>query len=54
MSASAAEYVRSQHGLDRVADAYAAALEEVAAGETARAPMVTELPARSSGVPLGA
>jgi glycosyltransferase involved in cell wall biosynthesis len=54
MSASAREYVGSRHDLERVADAYAAALEEVAAGEGARVPIVAELPARSSEVPLGA
>ncbi len=54
MSASAREYVGSRHDLEHVADAYAAALEEVAAGEGARVPIVTELPARSSEVPLGA
>ena len=54
MSASASEYVRSEHDLGRVADAYAAALEYVAAGDVARVPVVAELPARSSGVPLGA
>jgi glycosyltransferase involved in cell wall biosynthesis len=54
MSASAREYVGSRHDLEHVADAYAAALEEVAAGEGARVPIVAELPARSSEVPLGA
>ena len=48
MSASARAYVRSEHALDRVAHAYAAALEEVAVGETVRAPAVAR-----SRVPLG-
>jgi hypothetical protein len=49
MSASASAYVRSEHALDRVAQAYAAALEEVAVGETVRVPAVAR-----SRVPLGA
>ena len=48
MSASALAYIRSEHALDRVAHAYADALEEVAVGDTARAPAVAR-----SRVPLG-
>ena len=33
LGAAAAAYVRCEHGLDRVADAYVAALEEAAGGE---------------------
>jgi glycosyltransferase involved in cell wall biosynthesis len=54
MSASAAEYVGSRHDLESVAAAYATAIESVAAGDGARAPVVAELPTRPDGVPLGA
>ena len=36
MGADAAEYARREHSLDRVADDYVAALEEVAGGEAVR------------------
>jgi glycosyltransferase involved in cell wall biosynthesis len=36
MGAAAAEYARREHSLDRVADGYVAALEEVAGGEAVR------------------
>jgi hypothetical protein len=46
MSVAAREYLESQHRLDHVADAYAAAIAEAAVGDTARAPAVAELPGR--------
>jgi hypothetical protein len=54
MSAAAGECVRSEHALDRIAEAYASALEEVAAGVTARVPIGAARAARSGGVALGA
>ena len=43
MSAAAREYVRREHDLDRVADAYVAALEEAAGGEAVRDAVVGEV-----------
>lgn len=54
MSASANAYVRTEHGLDRVADAYAAVVEEVAAGVGARAQVVSDRTALPSEARLGA
>jgi glycosyltransferase involved in cell wall biosynthesis len=43
MGAAAAGYARRQHGLDRVADSYVAALEEVAGGEAVRNAVLGEV-----------
>jgi glycosyltransferase involved in cell wall biosynthesis len=53
MTRSALEYVRAEHGLGRVVDAYATAVEEVAAADAVRVPTAVELPSRPSGVRLG-
>jgi len=50
MTHSALEYIRTEHRLGGVAAAYAAAIEEVAAGEAAPAPAASELASRTSGV----
>ena len=43
MGASAAEYVRREHGLDRIADLYVAALEEAAGGPAVRDAVLSEV-----------
>ena len=54
MSAAAREYVRREHDLDRVADAYAAALEEAAGGEAARDAVVGEVAQAAADVGVAA
>ena len=53
MTRAALEYVSAEHGLDRVVGAYAAAIEEVAAGDAVRVPVAAELSSRTSGVRVG-
>jgi glycosyltransferase involved in cell wall biosynthesis len=52
MSKAAAEYVQHVHGLDRVADLYAAALEESAGGAPVRNAVLAEIAAAAHGVGL--
>jgi glycosyltransferase involved in cell wall biosynthesis len=52
MSEAAAEYVQHVHGLDRVADLYAAALEESAGGAPVRNAVLAEIAAAAHGVGL--
>ena len=50
MGAAAREHAEGEHGLERVADRYAAALEEAAGGERVRASVVAELAAEAADV----
>jgi glycosyltransferase involved in cell wall biosynthesis len=50
MSAAAREYVRREHDLDRVADAYVAALEEAAGAEAVADAVVGEVAEAAAGV----
>jgi glycosyltransferase involved in cell wall biosynthesis len=52
MSEAAGEYARSVHGLDRVADLYAAALEEAAGGAAVRDAVLTDVAAAAHDVGL--
>jgi hypothetical protein len=52
MSEAAAEYVQHVHGLQRVADLYAAALEESAGGAAVRDVVLAEVAAAAHGVDL--
>jgi glycosyltransferase involved in cell wall biosynthesis len=52
MSEAAGEYARSVHGLDRVADLYAAALEEAAGGPAVRDAVLTDVAAAAHDVGL--
>ena len=54
MGQSAREYVQRVHGLDRVADLYAAALEEAAAGDAVRDAVLAEVAEAAHGVGLPA
>jgi glycosyltransferase involved in cell wall biosynthesis len=54
MSAAAREYVRREHDLDRVADAYVAALEEAAGGEAVRDAVVGEVAEAAADVGIAA
>jgi glycosyltransferase involved in cell wall biosynthesis len=54
MSAAAREYVRREHDLDRVADAYVAALEEAAGGEAVRDAVVGEVAEAAADVGITA
>jgi glycosyltransferase involved in cell wall biosynthesis len=54
MSAAAAAYVRREHDLDRVADAYAAALEEAAGGSAVRDAVLGEIAQAAADVGLSA
>jgi hypothetical protein len=53
MGKAAREYVRREHDLDRVADAYAAALEEAAGGEAVRDEVLGEVAAAAADVGIG-
>jgi glycosyltransferase involved in cell wall biosynthesis len=53
MATSAAEYAQSVHGLERVADLYAAALEEAAGGSALRDAVLGEVAVAAHGVGLG-
>jgi ADP-dependent phosphofructokinase/glucokinase len=52
MSDAAREYVQRVHALDRVADLYAAALEESAGSAAVRAAVLTEIAEAAHGVGL--
>jgi glycosyltransferase involved in cell wall biosynthesis len=52
MSDAAGDYVRSVHGLDRVADLYAATLEEAAGGAAVRDAVLTDVAAAAHDVGL--
>jgi glycosyltransferase involved in cell wall biosynthesis len=54
MSAAAREYVRREHDLDRVADAYVAALEEAAGAESVRDAVVGEVAEAAADVGIAA
>jgi glycosyltransferase involved in cell wall biosynthesis len=54
MSAAAREYVRREHDLDRVADAYVAALEEAAGAEAVRDAVVGEVAEAAADVGIAA
>jgi len=53
MGAAAVEHVRSEHDLERVADAYAGALEEAAGGEAVREAVLGELAHAAAEVGFG-
>jgi glycosyltransferase involved in cell wall biosynthesis len=54
MSEAAREYVRHEHDLDRVADAYAAALEEAAGGPAVREAVLGEVATAAADVGIAA
>ena len=54
MSAAARDYVRREHDLDRVAEAYVAALEEAAGAEVVRDAVVGEVAEAAAGVGIAA
>ena len=53
MSAAAREYVAREHDLERVAEAYAAALEEAAGAEAVRDSVVGEIANAAAAVGIG-